>query len=242
MAKIHVMLQGKGGVGKSKCCSDLAQFYASKNREVACIDTDPVNATFAGYAALNVQRLELMNAQKQINPRNFDNLIQTISTTNCDIVIDNGASSFVPLTHYLISNQVPALIKDMGHELIIHTVVTGGQSLLDTVSGFGQLVSQFPQEAEFVVWLNPFWGPIELEGKTFEKMRAYIDNKTRISSIINIPNLDPDTFGQDLNRLLQDRQTYEQALENPDLTVMNRQRLKLIRTQIFNQLETAGVL
>ncbi|PSL90776.1 AAA family ATPase [Pseudomonas sp. R9.37] len=242
MAKIHVMLQGKGGVGKSKGCADMAQFYAFKNREVRCIDTDPVNATFAGYKALNVERLELMNAQKQINPRNFDDLIQTISTTQCDIIIDNGASSFVPLSHYLISNQVPALIKEMGHELIIHTVVTGGQSLIDTLSGLGQLVSQFPQEADFFVWLNPFWGPIEYEGKPFEKMKAYIENKARINAIINIPNLDPDTFGQDLSKMLQDRQTFEEALADASLTVMNRQRLKLIRTQLFDQLETAGIL
>jgi hypothetical protein len=242
MAKIHVMLQGKGGVGKSKSSSEMGQFYQANDREVLCIDTDPVNATFAGYAALNVQRLELMNAQKQINPRNFDNLIQTISTTKCDIIIDNGASSFVPLTHYLISNQVPALIREMGHELVIHTVVTGGQSLIDTVSGLGQLVSQFPQEADFIVWLNPFWGPVEYEGKPFEKMKVYIEHKARIRSIIHIPNLDPDTFGQDLGKMLQDRQTFEQALANPELSVMNRQRLKLIRTELFSQLETAGIL
>ncbi|MBD8829001.1 nucleotide-binding protein [Pseudomonas sp. CFBP 13602] len=242
MATIHVMLQGKGGVGKSFGCSALAQFYEFKERKVTCIDTDPVNATFAGYSALNVQRLEIMNDQKQINPRNFDNLIELIATTDCDIIIDNGSSSFVPLTHYLISNQVPALIKEMGHDLVIHTVVTGGQALVDTVSGLGQLASQFPQEASFVVWLNPFWGAIEHEGKPFEQMKAYKDNKARISSIVHVPNLDPDTFGKDLSQTLQDRITFDQALANPDLTVMNRQRLKLIRTRLFDQLETAGVI
>ncbi|MDP5168563.1 AAA family ATPase [Pseudomonas syringae] len=241
MANIHTMLQGKGGVGKSFGCSTLAQYYAAKDRKVQLIDTDPVNATFAGYQALNVMRLELMNADKQINPRNFDNLIQIIAETDCDIIIDNGASSFVPLTHYLISNQVPALIAEMGHNLVIHTVVTGGQSLIDTVSGLGQLASQFPQEATFVVWLNPFWGPIEHEGKPFEQMKAYKDNKARISAIINVPALDPETFGQDLSKTLQDRITFDQALANPDLTVMNRQRLKLIRTRLFDQLDTAGV-
>lgn len=242
MAKIHTMLQGKGGVGKSFGCSALAQFYNFNDRQVTCIDTDPVNATFAGYEALNVQRLELMNAQKQINARNFDSLIETIATTDRDIIIDNGSTSFVPLTHYLISNGVPALIKEMGHELVIHTVVTGGQALFDTVSGLGQLASQFPQEAEFVVWLNPFWGAIEHEGKTFEQMKAYKDNKARISSIVHVPNLDPDTFGKDLSNMLQDRVTFDQAIANTDLSIMNRQRLKLIRSQLFSQLETAGVL
>jgi hypothetical protein len=242
MAKIHIMLQGKGGVGKSFGCSALAQFYNFNDRKVTLIDTDPVNATFAGYEALNVQRLELMNAQKQINPRYFDELIQIIDATDCDIIIDNGASSFVPLTHYLISNDVPALLKEMGHELVIHTVITGGQALFDTVSGLGQLASQFPQEAEFVVWLNPFWGAIEHEGKTFEQMKAYRDNKARISSVVHVPNLDPDTFGKDLSNMLQDRVTFDQAIANPDLSIMNRQRLKLIRSQLFSQLETAGVL
>jgi hypothetical protein len=74
------------------------------------------------------------------------------------VIIDNGASSFVPLSHYLISNQVPALLQDMGHELVVHTVITGGQALLDTVSGFAQLASQFPAECLFVVWLNPYLG------------------------------------------------------------------------------------
>lgn len=242
MAKIHTMLQGKGGVGKSFGCSALAQFYSFKVQAVKCIDTDPVNATFAGYEALNVERLELMNQAKQINARNFDSLIETISTTDCDIIIDNGSTSFVPLTHYLISNQVPALIKEMGHELIIHSVVTGGQALFDTVSGLGQLASQFPKEAEFMVWLNPFWGAIEHDGKSFEQMRAYKDNKDRISSIIHVPNLDPDTFGKDLSQMLQDRVTFEQALTDTNLTIMNRQRLKLIRTQLFEQLETARVM
>ena len=67
----------------------------------------------------------------------------------------------------------------MGHELVIHTVVTGGQALLDTVNGFAQLVSQFPEEALFIVWLNPYWGPIEHEGKRFEQMKAYTANKDR---------------------------------------------------------------
>lgn len=242
MANIHVMLQGKGGVGKTFGCSSLAQFYDFKECAVTCIDTDPVNATFAGYEALNVQRLEIMSNEKQINARNFDGMIELIAATECDIIIDNGSSSFVPLTHYLISNQVPALIKEMGHKLVIHTVVTGGQALFDTVSGLGQLASQFPEEAEFVVWLNPYWGPIETAGKTFEQMKAYKDNKDRITSIIHVPQLDPDTFGRDLSNMLQDRITFNQALENPDLTIMTRQRLKLIRTQLFNQLETAGVL
>jgi hypothetical protein len=160
MAKIHMVLQGKGGVGKSFIAATLAQYKASKGQKPLCIDTDPVNATFDGYKALGVKRLQIMEGD-EINPRNFDTLVELVAPSKDDVIIDNGASSFVPLSHYLISNQVPALLADMGHELVVHTVITGGQALLDTVSGFSQLVSQFPTEAIFVVWLNPYWGPIE---------------------------------------------------------------------------------
>lgn len=241
MSKIHVILQGKGGVGKSVAAAFLAQYKAEKGQEPSCIDTDPVNATFHGYKALKVKRLQIMEAD-EINPRSFDTLVELIAASKGDVIIDNGASSFVPLSHFLISNQVPALLAEMGHELVVHTVVTGGQALLDTVSGFSQLVSQFPAEALFVVWLNPYWGPIEHEGKGFEQMKAYTANKGRVSAIIQIPSLKKETYGRDLSDMLQERLTFDEALAMSSLTIMTRQRLKIIKGQVYGQLENATVL
>lgn len=186
MAKVHMILQGKGGVGKSFIASILAQHYYAKNKNVLCIDTDPVNATFHGFKKLNVQRLDLMEGD-EVDPRKFDNLIESISKSKTDVVIDNGASTFVALAHYLISNQVPTLLKNSGIELIVHTVITGGQALTDTLNGFKKMVKQFPDDVSFVVWMNPFWGKIELEGKGFESLSVYLDNKSRVSAIIKIP-------------------------------------------------------
>ena len=66
---------------------------------------------------------------------------------------------------------------------------TGSQALPDTLNGFAQLVTQDPDECQFVVWLNPYWGPVESEGKTFEQMKVYQANKNRVSAIIHIPAL-----------------------------------------------------
>ena len=242
MSKVHFVLQGKGGVGKSVTAAFLAQFLGERGGESPTnIDTDPVNATFHGYKALNVKRLQIMEAD-EINPRSFDTLIEMIAAAKGDVIVDNGASSFVPLSHFLISNQVPALLAEMGRELVIHTVVTGGQALLDTISGFNQLVSQFPSEALFVVWLNPFWGPIEHEGKGFEQMKAYTTNKGRVSAIIQIPSLKKETYGRDLSDMLQERLTFDQAIAQESLTIMTRQRLKIIKGQVYGQMENATVL
>ena len=241
MAKIHMILQGKGGVGKSLIAAALAQYKINKGQKPLCIDTDPVNASFFGYKALGVRRLEIMDGD-EINSRNFDTLIELIAPSKDDVIIDNGASSFVPLSHYLISNEVPALLQEMGHELMVHTVITGGQALLDTVSGFAQLVRQFPAEALFVVWLNPYWGPIEHEGKGFEQMKAYTSNKAQVSAIVQIPNLKGETYGRDLSDMLQERLTFDEALAMDSLTIMTRQRLKIVKGQLFAQMDSAAVL
>lgn len=241
MSKIHVILQGKGGVGKSVAAAFLAQYKVEKGQEPSCIDTDPVNATFFGYKALQVQRLQIMEAD-EIDPRSFDTLVEMIAVSKGDVIIDNGASSFVPLSHFLISNQVPALLRDMGHDLVVHTVVTGGQALLDTISGFSQLASQFPSEALFVVWLNPYWGQIQHDGKGFEQMKAYTANKARVSAIIQIPALKKETYGRDLSDMLQDRLTFDEAIAMESRTIMTRQRLKIIKGQVYAQLENAAVL
>ena len=241
MAKIHMILQGKGGVGKSVIAALLAQYKANKGHQTLCLDTDPINATFHGYQALNVQQIALME-NDEIVPRRFDALVEIMAPSAHDIIIDNGASAFVPLTHYLISNQIPALLARMGHELVIHTVITGGQALLDTVNGFRQLAGQFPAEASFVVWLNPYWGPIQHEGKSFEQLKAYQDRKSRVSAIVQIPPLKEETFGRDLSDMLQARLTFNEALAAASLTIMTRQRLQIIKGKLFDHLDQAAVL
>ncbi len=241
MAKIHMVLQGKGGVGKSMVAATIAQYKAGKGQTPLCIDTDPINATFEGYKALNVRRLKIMDGD-EINTRHFDALVELMAPSESDVIIDNGASAFVPLSHYLISNQVPALLQDLGHELAVHTVITGGQALLDTVSGFAQLASQFPDGCLFVVWLNPYWGPIEQAAKGFEQMKAYTTNKARVTAIIQIPALKEETYGRDFSEMLQARLTFDEALAMGSLTIMTRQRLKIVKSQLFAQLENAAVL
>ncbi|AGS40915.1 ArsA-related P-loop ATPase [Cycloclasticus zancles] len=241
MAKVHLVLQGKGGVGKSMISAVIAQYKASKGQSPVCIDTDPVNASFESYKSLNVKHLNILQ-NDEINSRAFDTLIEMIAASEDDVIIDNGASSFVPLTHYLISNEVPALLQEMGHEVVLHTVIAGSSSLLDTVNGFSQLASQFPAESLFVVWLNPFLGPIELQGKKFEQMKAYTNNKERVTAIIDLPRLKEETYGRDFSEMLENRQTFAEALEDESLTIMTRQRLKIVRGQVFGLLDNAAVL
>ena len=172
-----------------------------------------------------------------INARKFDDLIELIALSESDIVIDNGASTFIALSHYLISNHIASMLKELGHTLVIHTVITGGQAFQDTLNGFNQLIKHFSDEVKIIVWLNPYWGNINIQGKTFEDLRGYQENKKKISAIIHIPNFKEETFGSDLKDMLKERLTFVEAISKKELTIMMRQRLKIISTQIFKQLD-----
>jgi len=63
-----------------------------------------------------------------------------------------------------------------------------------------------------------------------------------VSAIVKIPTLKEDTYGRDLSDMLQDRLTFDEALAMDSLTIMTRQRLKIVKSQLFGQLDNAAVL
>lgn len=173
---IHLTLQGKGGVGKSLVASVLAQYFKSTGRDLRCIDTDPVNRTFAQYAALGADRLQLRDEHNRIDQRSFDTLMERFLVEDgATFVVDNGASTFLPLWHYLLENNALDYLRDNGRKVYVHTVITGGQALVDTLNGFHEL-AQTSQSRNIVVWVNEFFGRVEADGKKFSEMAAFREN------------------------------------------------------------------
>lgn len=235
--QVHFILQGKGGVGKSLIASVIAQFNKSKGRDLVVYDTDPVNATLAGYKELNTQRLELMRDGSLVE-RNFDSLIEEIVEKDSHFVVDNGAASFIPLSFYLAENDAINLIAENGKQVYIHTVITGGQALRDTLAGFASLCEKLPGDARLVVWLNEFFGDIEAEGKTFEEMRVYLNNKERVHGIVRIARQTGSTYGEDVKLMLDSKLTFDEIQQSPDFKLMSKSRLNKVKTSLFQQLDT----
>lgn len=241
MSNVHIVLQGKGGVGKSLAASMLAQFLTSRGETPLCIDTDPTNATFAGFKALNVRKLALLE-DGDINPRNFDAMMELIAGSKEAVVVDSGASTYNPLSAYMFDNAVPDVIADLGHKLVLHTLVVGGQALVDTLAGFASVAEAFPAPAAIVVWLNPYHGPIEHEGKSFEQLKAYKDLKDRVAAIVTLPDLKRETFGADVQDMLAERKTLDEAMQNATLPLMQRHRLGRVRDAVFGELSKAAII
>jgi cellulose biosynthesis protein BcsQ len=233
---VHITLQGKGGVGKSLASVLLAQFLRQKDNAIRCIDTDPVNQTFHSYKALGVEFLKLIDSNtKTINSRIFDELMERIFNEDATFVIDNGASSFITMTNYLVENNAIQMLNDAGKDVFIHTVVTGGQAFGDTLKGFAELVTQ-PAIRKVIVWINEFFGEVEAQGKTFKDMRVYVENSEKVHGIVHIPRLNQDTYAKDMEQMILNKLTFDEALESPVFRIMARQRLKNVRDDIYSQL------
>lgn len=236
MKQVHFTLQAKGGVGKSVVASIVAQYLLAHDEPVEVIDSDPSNATLFGYKALSVQRLDLMDGTV-LNEGKFDSLIMRILSEDTNFVVDNGASSFIALNNYLIENCVVDMIAEQGKQVIVHTVIAGGSSLTDTVSGFADLVEQMPENVRIVVWLNEHFGKIEFEGLSFEEMNVYLKNKDRVHGIVRLAKQNPATFGADMEKMLTEKLTFGEINMAPGFDIMKKSRLFRIKNDIYRQLE-----
>jgi hypothetical protein len=240
--RIHLVLQGKGGIGKTFAANLLVQYHQHIGRPVKAFDCDPVNASLAGVPALHAESVELLDAEDDVlDVARTDAFIETLLNARDDVVIDSGAASFVPLSRYLIDNNIAELLEAAGRELVVHTIVTGGGSVIETLKGLEAVVTHFPDTVRVVVWTNEFFGPVRYENTAFEDMAVYRDAKPRISGRVVLKELNPRTFGANLARLLERKLTFAEALgSNSTFNTVERQRLTMLQRDLFEQL--AGVI
>lgn len=239
MATIHFILQGKGGVGKSMIAAMLCQALRHFGHEVAAYDTDPVNATLASFPEFNATRVDVMK-DGNIDARKFDILLEGLinAPENSHVVVDNGASSFIALGSYLMENDFLAVLSEYGHTVFFHSIVTGGQMVGDTVQGLSRLASGFPS-APIVVWLNPYFGEIRVDGKPFEEFTVYRDYGAQFHAIIDLPEGNRTLIGRDLEELLAKRMSFNAGINSSSFGVMEKQRLKGYWSEMLSRINEA---
>lgn len=236
-----MVLQGKGGVGKSLAATLIAQYLQSKSNgaKVICADTDPVNATFAQYKALDVAHVDIAKEGNVVQSK-FDPLIEMIVKTEADFVIDNGAATFLPLTQYLAENDIYQIMSEHGKKVFIHTVLTGGQAKTDTYNGFAALLGKVNQHAQVVVWENEFWGQVEYEGHpiTATKLFKEADKAGKIAGIVKIVDRSrSDTFVEDMKKMTSKHMTLADVNASEEFSFLAKNRLKKVVDSVFAELD-----
>jgi CobQ/CobB/MinD/ParA nucleotide binding domain len=234
--KVHFVLQGKGGVGKTFIASLLAQYYQEQDAPLVCLDTDPVNGSFTAIRSLAVLHINLL-AGDRIDVDSVDELIERVVTEDAHFVIDNGAASFVPLSRYMVEHDIAGLIADRGKRIVLHTILTGGSAMLDTAKALEAVIEQFPASVDLIVWLNEFFGPVVTDaGEVFERTPLYERNRTRITGLVRLERLNPDTFGRNLRDMLARQMTFGEADQSSEFRIVARQRLRQIWRPIRDQI------
>jgi hypothetical protein len=236
---IHIALQGKGGVGKSLISAILSQYLSSKGQEVCGIDADPVNQTFSEYGGLRVECLNLLR-EGSIDQREFDLLMERFLKEDGTFVVDTGASTFIPMWHYILENHALDHLRQKGKRVFIHSVITGGQSLNDTLSGF-EALAETTREKNIVVWLNEYFGPVLQDGAGFADMSVCRKHGNKLHGSVAIARRTADTFGRDMEEMISRKLTFDEAVKATDFTIMAKQRLLVVQRDLFEQLDKVGL-
>lgn len=234
---VHFILQGKGGIGKTLVSTILSQWLATKGEEpLRCYDTDQENATFSRYKAMNVKHVPVMTDTRTIDPKRFDALMIDILEQEGNCVVDNGANTFSPLMGYLLENDCFDLLKESGRKVFIHTIVGGGDTLHDTAMGF--LSTAKSTNVPLVLWENEHFGLLQSgTGKQFIESQTYADNAERVVGRVVLSQRNADTFGADIKKMNIARMTAEEVRASEKFNVMEKQRIKVVFRDLFEQLD-----
>jgi len=276
MATLHYIMNPKGGVGKSFSSVTLLQYLTESGVSARGIDVDAANNTFGAYRELDVVVLPIVVDGNKIDPAEFDRIADIAEAMPDDghLVIDTGSSAYRQLCEYLLDVHAfgaEGVFRQYGHSIVLHSVISGGGGLSDSLTGLIDLIFNFKSVPVFgeplddvptfdieiqgehvlrqlvsdiplVVWLNPKDGRIQIEGKNFFDFSIYQNLGLAIDAVVSLPVHDTATFGKDLSAMLTRRETFDAAINSSSRSIMTRHRLKRYWNEVKEELQNANVI
>lgn len=247
---LNITIQAKGGVGKSVAAIILAQYLKKTigQENIACIDTDPSNASFAAFKNLNVVYFNPVSVNEQTGETKVDTiaintLFERIIEIPQAIVMDTGSSNYIDLKSYLEINQtleVFAEEESIAREVVLHVPVNGGADFLYCLKEL-QVMAETFKTVNFVVWLNSNGGELHLsDGRPFEETKIYqtLQEEGRLKGVVVLPPLDQNQ-SRAFKEMLQGGLTFEEAQHNPDgkMNILKKRLIDRLRQGFYSQLE-----
>jgi CobQ/CobB/MinD/ParA nucleotide binding domain len=238
MRKVHTVLAPKGGCGKTYVASLIAQALRERGEPVICFDTDRENASLHDIPALKAEPVSLfLPNSDEIDIHAMDGMTERMLSEDSNFVLDNGATSFAPLSRYLVQDGIADAVAEGGKKMVVHTIIAGGQELVQTGRGFDSVASQFPASADLVLWLNEHHGSVDgADGASFEQTPLYQKHRSRILAIVRLARQHPATFGANLADMLKQGLTFAEADQSSAFFVIAKQRLRQVWRPIRDQI------
>src|ERR1700755_2993692 len=117
--KVHTILEPKGGCGKTFVASLIAQALQERGEPVVCFDTDRENASLRDIPALKAEPVSLfLPNSDEIDVHAMDGMTERMLSEDSNFVLDNGATSFAPLSRYLVQDGIADAVAEGGKKMV----------------------------------------------------------------------------------------------------------------------------
>lgn len=239
-SQAHFILQGKGGVGKSLVSSLLAQFLIENGYPVRGIDTDPINQTFANLPYIDGEAATVTDTQSnETNHKVIDGIMGEVLDRPAAYVVDNGASSFIPMSVYLIDGGGLVTLAEEGVSPVIHLVIPVGPETDMALEGCLSLIESVAGQIPVILWINEREDSWERYfGTAFEDNALYKELESGIAGVVTIPHMKAPT-SLNFADMLRQKQSFADVAASDKWLFMERSRLKRVKEEIFSSIGMA---
>lgn len=165
MRTIYIMINRKGGVGKSTCCRLFAQYLRDRcGTELTIIDTDE-NQSVYNCAKLAAIPKPIFTRDGAPVPAALDAakavICEAVFEHDTDVLIDTAAGGTSDAIAALIAGTLLPQAGILGFKVQLHSPITC-DALRECAASLSTLTAQLPG-ADFVLWLSPHAGTVTAE-------------------------------------------------------------------------------
>lgn len=238
---LHIVMQAKGGVGKSFISTLLLEFLTDKSKGQAIgIDTDPNNHTLSDIESLDVTFLNIMPDGQEVDIKKFDDLtmflLEDEKTKGKDIVIDIGATTFTPYFQYVNETGIFEILGST-YNVFVHIPIAGGQSQDDCLNGMDQMIAAFGDSCSYNAWANQHFGELrDDQGNSFEEIEQYTKHKEKIFGLVYMRKRGV-LFSNAIEKMKKAKKIFADVNMDPSFNLLDKSRLHRVKTEYWDILD-----
>ena len=225
MKRLILILNGKGGVGKSFFAINFVQFLKDKGIAHVAIDSDNENSTLKRFHP-DTRFLDLSNR------RDLDGIFSALAKTNL-VVVDCRAASTDLFIDFFNEIDLPAMLSAFDAKL---TLVMPVNHESDSVDQIQRLTEEFQNRCNFVVVRNAahsdsfaIFESSEVRARLADKLGGCEITMTRMQ----------DWLVEALNA---ENVTITAAKKHPAFRLLDRQRLQTWQRKLYTEIESVSDL
>lgn len=225
MKRLDLILNGKGGVGKSFFATNFVQFLKDKDIAHVAIDSDNENSTLKRFHP-ETRFLDLDNR------RELDQIFITLEKADL-AVVDCRAASTDLFIDYFTEIDLPTVLSELGAVL---TLIMPLNHESDSVDQVQRLADEFGNRCSYVVVRNAAHSD---SFALFESSEVREQLRGKLGGIeISMARLQ-DWLVEALNA---ENLTATVAARHPSFNLLDRQRLQTWQRRLYTEIESAAQL